>query len=62
MKREYSDVNIPELCNARIAVELLGILDPRDKPFSPLQVWNLKYEQVYTRNDNFIFKTSLSRK
>ncbi|KAH3784106.1 hypothetical protein DPMN_162057 [Dreissena polymorpha] len=62
MKREYYDVNIPELCNARIAVDLSGILDPRDKPYSPLQVWNLKYEQVYTRNNNNFFKTSLSRK
>ncbi|KAH3784201.1 hypothetical protein DPMN_162153 [Dreissena polymorpha] len=59
MKREYYDVNIPELCNARIAVELPRIPNPRDKPYSPLQVWNLKYEQVYTRNDNYFFKTSL---
>ncbi|XP_052227450.1 uncharacterized protein LOC127842144 isoform X5 [Dreissena polymorpha] len=56
MKREYSDVNIPELCNARIAVELLGILDPRDKPFSPLQVWNLKYEQFSVILVNTILK------
>ncbi|KAH3784086.1 hypothetical protein DPMN_162037 [Dreissena polymorpha] len=52
MKREYYDVQIPDLCKERVAVELPGILDPRDKSYSPLQVWNLIYEQVYTRLDN----------
>ncbi|KAH3784132.1 hypothetical protein DPMN_162083 [Dreissena polymorpha] len=61
MKREYYDVQIPELCKARIVVELPGILDPRDKPYSPLQVWNLKYEQVYTRIDNYLNKASLTK-
>ncbi|XP_052228929.1 uncharacterized protein LOC127843127 isoform X3 [Dreissena polymorpha] len=56
MKREYYDVQIPELCKARVAVELPGILDPRDKPYSPLQVWNLKYEQFSVIFVNTILK------
>ena len=46
MKKEFLTVNIPELGDAKLAVESMEKLDPRDQPYAPFQIWNLKYELV----------------
>ncbi|XP_052761266.1 uncharacterized protein LOC128203765 [Mya arenaria] len=45
MKKEYMDINVPALAGARLACVRTGDLDPREREFAPVQVWNLKYEQ-----------------
>lgn len=45
MKREFLTIPIPELGECKLAVESTNPVDPRDHPYAPFQVWNLKYEQ-----------------
>ncbi|XP_053378734.1 uncharacterized protein LOC123526776 [Mercenaria mercenaria] len=45
MRKEFLTINIPELRDNNLGVESLETLDPRDQPYAPFQVWNLKYEQ-----------------
>lgn len=45
MRKEFMTVTIPELGIIQLAVESRELLDPRDQPYAPFQLWNLKYEQ-----------------
>ncbi|XP_060593929.1 uncharacterized protein LOC132748359 [Ruditapes philippinarum] len=44
MKKEFLTIDIPELGDVKLAVESTEKLDPRDQPYAPFQIWNLKYE------------------
>jgi hypothetical protein len=46
MKKEFLTIDIPELADVKLAVESTEKLDPRDQPYAPFQIWNLKYELV----------------
>ena len=48
MRKEFYNVEIPQLGDQKLACESLEPLDPRDQEYSPVQIWNLKYEQVNT--------------
>ena len=50
MKKEYYVVDVPELANSKVACVRPMALDPREREYTPLQVWNLKYEQVSVRS------------
>lgn len=48
LKKEFHIINIPELANNKIACVCPVSMDVREREYSPVQVWNLKYEQVRT--------------
>lgn len=41
-------MHIPELSNNKVACVCPVSMDVREREYSPVQVWNLKYEQVRT--------------